>query len=387
MANKPQKILYLVTLSEWGGAQKYVFDLSVHFREEGHQVSVAVGGKKNGELIKRLLKVGIKIYYIKKLERKINFYNDWFTFWSLYKLMKKMHPDIVHLNSSKAGSLGAVTARMACVKKIIYTVHGLILNEPLNFLKKKFYHLAEWLSAKFKTDIICVSDLDRKSILKFGIAPASKITVIHNGIDIKNIQFLPREQARLELEKIMSYQLSATSYKLIGTIANLYATKGLPYLVEAVRESLTIEKNLKFIVIGEGPERKKLEELISDYKLQNNLFLVGNVQDATKYLKAFDLFVLSSVKEGLVYSLIEASAAGLPIVATRVGGNAEIITHAVNGILVKPMNFSALSEAIINTLNNHAASETLGQAAKQNAQKFDLQTMITKTTSIYEKNS
>lgn len=401
MAKKQLKILYIITHSEWGGAQKYVFDLAFALNNNpNYQVAVAAGEDKNGELIKHLLKVKIKTYYLKYLKRQVNFYNDWFAFWSLIKLFRRFHPDIVHLNSSKTGSLGALAAALynfsiflckfqrSSAIKVIYTVHGLILNEPLPWSKKYFYWLAEKVSGLFKNHIICVSKFDKQSILKHKIAPANKISVIHNGIDLKNIYFLPKAEAREKLyHNLLNPQTTIEQWNngvIIGCIANFYPTKGLPYLLEAAREVKSIDKNIKFIIIGDGPQKEKLEKIIKDYQLSDTVFLTGRLVNANKYLKAFDIFAFPSLKEGLAYSLIDASAAGRPIITTNVGGNPEIIKHNKTGILVPPANFSALAENVLTLIRNERQRQILGKNAQQNVDKFTLSKMIDLTTTLYK---
>ncbi|NMC51293.1 glycosyltransferase family 4 protein, partial [Candidatus Kuenenbacteria bacterium] len=145
-SNQPTKILYLVTLSEWGGAQKYVFDLAVLAQAKGFDVSVAVGGKPDGQLLTLLSRFSVSSYYLRRLQRSLNLHDDLLAFIDIYKLVRRLKPDIIHLNSSKAGSLGALAAKLCGVKKIIYTVHGLVLNEPLSAPKRVFYWLSEWFS-------------------------------------------------------------------------------------------------------------------------------------------------------------------------------------------------------------------------------------------------
>jgi glycosyltransferase involved in cell wall biosynthesis len=387
--NQSPKILYLVTLSEWGGAQKYVFDLASTLKEQGYSVEVALGGEQNGQLIQKLLKLNIKTYYLKNLQRPVNFYRDWLVLWELVKLFRKIKPDILHLNSSKASALGAIAGKLVKIKKIIYTVHGLVLNEPLALHKKIFYLFSEWLSAKFKNQLICVSQFDKESLLKHKIAKAQKITVIYNGIDLDNLKFFTKNEAREKLSLIIQHKLLISNYQLpisnylIGTIANFYPTKGLTYLIEAAKQSLAILPDLKFIIIGDGPERRKLTELISKYKLEQNVLLTGNLPQASQYLKAFDLFVLPSVKEGLSYTLIEAQAAGLPIITTRVGGTPEIVENNKTGIKIPAKDFNALAENIINLINHPAKQKKIAQNALSNCQKFSLNKMIQATKKTY----
>lgn len=386
----PQTILYIITLSEWGGASKYVFDLATALKNNPNYIPfVAVGGRKDGELIQRLLRTNIKTYYLRHLKRKINLYNDYNAFWSIFKLCRQVKPDVVHLNSSKAGSLGALAARLAGVKKIVYTVHGLVLNEPISLAKKCFYWLAEKISGWCKDRFICVSEYDQKSLLKFKICSLAKTELIHNGIAIEEIHFFSRAEAIAKLHTIIrninpTYNLQLTSYKLVGTIANLYPNKGLPYLIEAAREATAVDDRLKFIIIGEGPERQKLETIIQNYHLENDVFLAGRIPDAKKLLPAFAIFVLSSLKEGLAYSLLDACAAGLPIIATDVGGNPEIISHKENGLIVPVRDFSALGAAVLQLAREEKTRVNLGLEAKKTIDKFSFARMLDLTLGVYK---
>ena len=380
--NQGNKILYLVTQSEWGGAQTYIFDLAFYFSHNGWQVCVAAGEDKEGELLKRLEKTGIITLYLSHLRRKISVYNDIRAFYDIWRLCRQIKPDIVHLNSSKAGAIGAIAAKLAGVKKVIYTVHGLVLNEPLSLFKKTFYSLAEKISAKFKNILICVSEYDKQSVLKHKICKEKKIKVIYNGIGLKNIKFLDEKEAKQELcEKLLGW--CNDSDPLIGSIAHLYNNKGLVYLVEAAREAIKLKPDLKFIIIGEGEEREKLEKLIKDCRLENNFMLAGNIFRASQYLKAFDMYVLPSVKEGLSYSLIEAQAAQIPTITTRVGGNPEIVMDKKTGILIPAKDFTQLATNIVNLVQDKKRQEEFSKNSKENVVKFDLERMIKETTQIY----
>lgn len=381
-AIQPPKILYLITLSELGGAQKYVFDLATRARTEGLAVSVAVGGEPEGQLLTLLSRFSISSYYLRHLQRPLNLRLDFLAWLDIYKLIRRQKPDIVHLNSSKAGSLGALAAKMGGVKKIIYTVHGLVLNEPLSWRQRLFYWLSEWLSGLCKTHFICVSLADRQALLKNKICPAKKIFVIHNGLDLEQVTFWPRTEAQAKLSLFINYQLPDNAF-IIGSLANFYPVKGLVYLVEAAKEVLTIYPQTKFILIGSGPEFSSIQKLITAYRLDQNIFLTGLVPAASQYLQSLDLFVLPSLKEGLAYALLEAAAAGLPVVATHVGGNPEVITNDFNGLLVPPADFSALAKALINLI---ADPERLARYAQNNREKikdFSLENMWQKTSQLY----
>jgi len=392
---KSKKILYLITLAEWGGAQKYILDLASFFKaQKNYQVAVALGGKPNDELIKRLKALNIQTYYIAHLQRSVNFYHDFLAWWQIRSIYRKFQPTIVHLNSSKAGALGAMATvgYRKKINKVIYTIHGLILNEPLSFFKKTFYCLAEYLSAILKTDLICVSEFDKRSVIQHKISKPAKITVIHNGLKLATLNFFDKAMAKEKLIKISSYklqinitELQAENCKLIGTIANFYPTKGLTYLIQAAQTVCNENPQTKFIIIGDGPGRRELTELIIEHQLENKVLLLGTLNQARQYIKAFDIFVLPSVKEGLPYTLIEAQAAGMPTIATSVGGNPEIIQHNQNGILIPPANPQALAESIIKLFKDKKLQQRFSQASLIQATNFSLRAMLTKTQQVYEK--
>jgi len=371
-------ILYIITQSELGGAQKYVFDLAINFKNE-FNISVAVGEQgEQGELINKLKQKNINYYIIPYLKRSISPIDDLIALIEIIKLIKKIKPDIIHLNSSKISILGSI-ASIFSKSKIIYTAHGWVFNEPMPKLKKLFYKYSEKITALFKNKIICVSEFDKQIAIKEKICNPKKLITIHNGI--KQINFLSKQEARQKL-----FRNNQNSKLIIGTIANLYKTKGLEYLIQSIK---ILTSNFQFpiitIIIGEGSERKNLQNLIDQLNLKNSVFLFGKINNASEFLKAFDIYVCSSVKEGLSYTLIEAMQTELPIVATNVGGNSELIINNKTGVLIKPQNQQELTNSINYLIKDKALSNKLGVNAKQKAMnEFSLESMISKTKKIYK---
>jgi glycosyltransferase involved in cell wall biosynthesis len=404
-----KKILYIITQSEFGGAQRYVFDLAANLSGE-FNICVAAGGNPNGELFQKLKEKNIKNIYLRNLKRAINPWHDSQAFLEIRRLIKKEQPDVIHLNSTKAGILGSLAAKFTYSHNsdtnshnshcVIYTAHGWVFNEPMPWLKKKIYFWFEKFTARYKDKIICVSEYDRQTALKKSFSN-DKLLTIHNGINFEKLNFLPKEEARKALmlkihpspplkkegvNYLDTQSLSHSAIQIIGTIANLYKTKGIKYLIEAANILYTKYKiqNTKYIVIGEGAERPKLETLIKKYSLENNFFLDGHIQEARKYLKAFDIFVLPSVKEGFPYAILEAMSAEIPLITTRVGGVPEIIKDRENGILAEPKNPQDLAEKINEILNNRELSETMTRnAANSVKENFSLQRMIEQTKKAY----
>src|SRR3989344_9415902 len=384
------KILYLVTQSDFGGAQRYVYDLATNLSE--NFTIVVAGGEQGyeGELVKKLNKSGIRYLPLSHLKRVISPWHDWSAFWQIVHLIQTEKPDIVHLNSSKISILGSLAAWWCKVPKIIYTVHGWVFSEDLPLRKKYFYKILEKLTARFKTDIICLSEWEKQNTVRRQIAPAKKISVIYNGI--APINFLSRPEARAQLAKIAGAQIDDQTI-LIGSIGNLYKKKGYEYLIEAIKISNIPASpagrqypisNIKLIIIGSGPEQKNLQLQINNYELQNKIILTGSIGDAAQLLSAFDIYVCSSVKEGLPYSILEAMQASLPIVATNIGAIPEIITNNQNGLLAATQNPGSLAVKIKYLIDNINIAQQLGEQAKKDVkEKFSLEQMIKKTANLY----
>ena len=382
-----KKVLFIITQAEIGGAQKHVIDLASELSKTG-EFECAVASEPNENFAKILKENGVEFSPIKRLQRSINPLSDLFALFEIYNLIKSQKPDIVHLHSSKAGVLGVLAGRMAGVKKIVFTAHGWVFNEQLPWFKKRLYILISRFTALFQDSIICVSEYDKTAALKYKIAPEKKLFVIPNGINVEKLKFLEKEQAKKQIQEIGNWKLEIGNF-IVGSIANLYKNKAIDVLIEAAREIKNKKENIKneflFLVIGEGKERENLELRIKNYELSDHFFLIGAVPEAWKYLKAFDIFVLPSLKEGFPYAILEAMAAGLPIVASKVGGIPEMIAGGENGLLIKPGDAKELAAAILRLSQDEEMAKKLGNEAERTVkEKFGLQEMVKKTTEVYK---
>lgn len=386
--NTKKKILFLVTQSEFGGAQRFIYRLITNLDLSKYDISVATGPEGNNAdgLLLNLKKEGFNNFPLKFLKRSINPIIDFLGIIEIHKLIKKESPDIVFLCSTKAGILGSIAARIS-KKRVIYRIGGWTFNDPWPKWKKRFYAWFEKHTAGFKDFIINNAESDRQQAITLGIKPKKEILTIYNGVDIENLNFLSKQRAIKELiTKSKTWTLNQDKdLKLIGTVANLYPCKGLEYLIEAAK--LLNDSGKKFIIIGEGEGRRELEDLIKRNNL-NNVFLIGAIPDAWKYLKAFDIFILPSVKEGFPWTIIEAMAAGIPVVATRVGAIPEILTSSENseesGILIDPREPYQIIEAINLLLKEKELINLLVfRAGKIVKEKFNLSKMVGKYEDLF----
>lgn len=383
MSEKRIKIIYLITKGFWGGAQRYVYELATSLPESDYEVKVVFG--EGDALEKKLQLVKIQTQRLNSLGRDLNLGRDLKSFWSLYKLFRLEKPDIIHLNSSKIGVLGTLAGRLAGVKKIIFTGHGWSFNEDRFWLTKKILVLGHWLTIILAHQTIAVS---RQVFDQVATWPKvkNKITLIYNGIE--TINFLSERDARILLlpDKIEKFWL--------GTVAELHHNKGLDILIEAfarlVKSLLSSQLgwSLYLVIIGEGEDRGRLEKLISAKRLDGRIILLGQIEDARKYLKAFDIFILPSRTEAFPYALLEAGYAGLPIVASEVGGIPEIIPDAEYGLLVPPGNVIELEKSLKYMITKDHYRALIGpNIAKKIKADFSFKQMLEKTIELYRSNN
>src|SRR3989344_7423872 len=309
-----KKVCLMVTKGVWGGAQKYVYTLAISLPKNQYDVFVVVG--QGGILNSKLLGKNIRTYEISDLKRDISIVSEIKSFISLFKILRKEKPDVLHLNSPKAGGLGAVAGRLCRVPRITQTIHGWTFNENRKTGAKIVIWFFSYITTILchKTIVIAEREEKQGKIMPF---VKSRITLIKNGIE--PILFKEKDLSKKELLKMLKTELLTFSdYTLwLGTISELHKNKGLEYAISAVSK---ISIPFVFFIIGEGEERKNLENLIEKHNLENKVFLVGFLDNANQYLKAFDIFTLTSIKEGLPYTILEAGLAGLTGVASSVGG-------------------------------------------------------------------
>jgi len=364
------KILYIITQADGGGAQKYVLDLAEHFG------GAIAAGTEAGALFEEAAKRGIKTFPLKHLKRNISPWHDLLAIWEIKTLINNFQPDITHLNSSKAGFLGSLAGRLARrggKPKIIFTAHGFFYFKNSPWYVKLPYSILERFASKFRDVIIAVSEEDKQQAIKHHLLPPDKIITVHNGI--KEIPFKETSQARAELGLDQGKII-------IGNVAQLYNRKAIDMLIEAAAGlPEDVKSRLQFLVLGDGPEREKLTKQINKASLNSIFLLAGYKPQAVTFLKAFDIFVLSSRREGFPYVLLEAMQAGLPIIATDVGGNKEALGDA--GIIVKAENPKLLTDAILSLINNPQKQKELLQKALLRSQEFSLQKMLERTGEIY----
>ncbi len=361
-----KKVLLVVTQGgPWGGAQRYVFDIAKSLKDV-FQIRAAVGEKHGDQsLQEKLRKEGIEVTQLNHLVRSISPFKDTRAISELSDLYRDFLPDVVHLNSSKAGVLGALARRKKM--KVVYTAHGWVFNEPLSFYKRSIYYMLEKVSARYKDAIVTLSEYDRKEGER--VARKDALHVIPLGIELSD-----------SFQKKLDFDLEDKF--VFGTIANFYKTKGVDLLIDAFAKVRKKHKNISCVIIGDGDQRRFLEKKIDAHGLQDDVYLLGYMDNARQYLGNFDVFVLASRKEGLPYTILEAQAAGLPVIATNVGGVSSVVDSST-GWCPPPHDQSALAATMTASISR-SDLQKLGDTAKARIKRnHTLSSMIEAIRELY----
>lgn len=377
-----KKILYVITKGNFGGAQRYVFDLATNLPKDKFETVVACG---EGEMLPNFLKEkNLRTIQIKKLVREINFFDEFKVCKELINLIRLEKPDVIHLNSSKIGGIGAVAAKIAswfeksCKPKIIFTAHNWGFNDiGRSFFEKVFYYASHWVTIILCHKVIAVS-IKTKKDMAFLPFVEEKIEVIYNGIS--NFSLLPKEEAR---ENLFGPETKKT---IIFSVSELHKNKGIDTALKALSllPQETKEKIIWYIA-GSGEERENLEKFSDRLKIKNLIRFLGFVPDVKKFLHGADIFLLPSKNEAFPYVVLEAGFAKLPIIATSVGGISEIIHDMQNGILIHRNNPKEIAEAIMYLLDHSNKTKEFGREIKKTVTNFfTLGRMIEETIRVYE---
>jgi glycosyltransferase involved in cell wall biosynthesis len=373
--NTKKRVVYVITKGVWGGAQKYVFSLATSLPKDKFDVTVICG---EGKILKeKLEEKGVKTIQIKTLGRDISIFKEIISFFWLLNTIRKIKPDVLHLNSPKAGGIGSLIGRILFVPNIIYTSHGFAWNEERKNYHKILITFFTWITLLLSHKTITISSKEDREAKSLPLIFDDKIYLIKNGIE--KIDFLNRVEARKELfAKINKNESEVFS---IGTISELHRNKGLEHAITAVSK---INSPFVFFILGGGELEKPLLNLIEKLEMKDKVFILGFVPEASKYLKAFDVFLLSSIKEGLPYTIIEAGQSETPIVASSVGGIPDIIDNGKEGILVTKAKPGEITRAIEFIIENKKESKEFAKNLKDKIDaEFSLDQMIEKTVKLY----
>jgi glycosyltransferase involved in cell wall biosynthesis len=375
------RVLQVITRLIVGGAQETVMLIAAMLDPARFDAGVLSGPQTGpeGSLIEEVRRRGIPLTIEPALAREINPAKDLLALVRLIRFIRRGGYDIVHTNSSKAGVLGRWAARLADVPVIVHTVHGWGHHERQHPLVRRFYIALEQVTQRITDRLIVVSPRNTEKGLADGIATPEKYVTIRSGIELDRFRqpARPREAVRAEL----GIPLAAP---VVGTVTRLSAQKAPLDFVAAAAQVTAQRPDVHFVVVGDGPLRADVEAQIAALGLAERVHLTGLRGDVPDLMHSFDVFALTSLWEGLPRVLPQAMAAGLPIVATAVDGNAEAVTDGVNGLLTPLGDPRAMAAALLQLLNDPPLATQMGQAGLAQVEAFGARKMVSEIAALYE---
>ena len=362
------KVMHIMQTLEIGGLENGVINLVNNVNPELFEFSICCI-KKEGDLKERLKKE-VKVLCLWKKEGF-----DILRIFAMARLFSKEKPDIVHTHGWGGGLFsGVLGARLAGVTIVIHGEHGtLYVDKKRRILAQKFLFL-------LVDRIITVSEDLKKQLIRYFKIEPEKVIAIINGVDTGKFQPNPSSA----LIKRRELNLKEDEF-MVGSVGRLVSIKDYQTLLYAAKEVINRLPNVKFMLVGDGPLRRELENLAVTLEIDKNILILGSRSDVAELINTMDLFVLTSLSEGLSNTILEAMAVGKPIIATDVGGNPEIVKDGETGLLIQPKNYKKLAESIVNLLSLSNLRKEMGAAARTRiVKKFSLQRMAKEYEDIYK---
>ncbi len=361
------KVMFVLPSLQFGGAEKKIIDFILRInKSEFYPIVCSLSD--DGAFYNLLRNSGIKVYFIKRY-----FKYDFTVIFRLMLLMLKEGVQIVQTTLIVANIFGRLAALLAKRPIIIATEHS------MGIWRVNKYTIVNRLLSYFTHRIIVVSKRQKRFLHDVEGIPNSKMIVIYNGVDMKKFHL------NYYHKTIMRKKLGLKqNYKIVGTVGTLRPVKGHDHLIKAAAAIVRKYPNIYFLIIGDGPCRKRLETIVAELGLQETVIFLGNRNEIPELISVFDVFVLSSNEETFPNAILEAMAAEKPVVAMNVGGVSEIVVDGQTGILVPKGNVSKLSDAIIKLITNQDIARKMARDGRNRVEKyFSMERMVNERENLF----
>ena len=371
-------LLYVITKLELGGAQKQLLSLIDNLDKKKYNVFLFTA--KDGLLIQEaLLIAGVILKKSKFLERLINPLKDVLALVEIYCFIKKNRIQIVHTHSSKAGILGRLAAKLAKTPVIIHTVHGWSFNDYQPVSINHLYIFLEKICATFTNKIIVVSRFDKDKGLKNLIGRKNQYVLIRYGLEA---QAFMDTRKRNEARKFLGL---SDADLVVGMVACFKPQKAPLDFIELASLIKRDFPDTKFVLVGDGQLRKKVDARIKQLNLEGQVILTGWHNDIPLILSGLDVFVLTSLWEGLPIVVLEAMAAGVALVVTDTGGIGEVIINGKTGYLIAPHDILSMQNRLGELLSSVQKRDEFIRRSREaiDTEEFLLSSMFKNTAQIY----
>jgi glycosyltransferase involved in cell wall biosynthesis len=367
-----------------GGTRRHLMDLVEGLPADRFDLLPVVSPRPDGEILpdlRRMWTQGRRVALL-PMTRRPSPFRDLVSLWRLWRLLRRERPDVVHAHGSKGGLLGRLAARLAGVRRVYHTPHVYPFQWARNGLARLLYLSAERLLWRLSTRVVAVGRGQAEVALGMRVASPRRLVTIPNGVDADRFERL----ASAERRRRVRAELGISEEDLVvGMVARLAPQKGCGHFLRAAGRVCRQHPQTRFVVIGSGPLLPRLHALVAELGIRQNLLFLGYRQDAAELYAALDVFVLSSLWEGLPYVLLEAQASGLPVVASNIPGCRELVEDGVTGYLVELRNEEEIADRICKLLESPEKRSKMGQSARARVREdFRLDRFLELHAGLYE---
>ena len=358
----PVRICRIIGRLNIGGPAIHAILLTQGLRDRGYETLLVAGreGPQEGNLRDLAAEKRVEPLFIPELGREVRPDRDLVALWKLVRLLRRQRPDIVHTHTAKAGALGRVAAKLAGVPTVLHTFHGHILHGYFSRGITRLFLGVERRLARLSTKILTVSEGQRRELLRLRIGRPETVGVMPLGLELDGL--LRSDLRRGEIRRRLGASPEAP---LVGIVARLVPIKDHSTFLQAAADLHRYRSDVRFLIVGDGELRPALEQQARALGLDERVHFLGWQRDLEPIYADLDLVVLSSLNEGTPVSLIEAMAAGLPVVATRVGGIPDLVADGKTGLLVPPQDCKALIRAMEMLLGNAERRREMGRLGRE----------------------
>ena len=380
------RIAHVITRLILGGAQENtVLSCADLVQTYGDDVLLVTGPPlgPEGSLLDRARAGGVPLEVIPQLQRPIHPWRDLVSYRRIKQILRDFQPDVVHTHSAKAGILGRKAASRLGVPAIVHGVHGAPFHPYQGRGARLFFQACErWAASKCHA-FVSVADAMTELMVEAGVAPREKFTTIYSGMEVE--PFLESDRHRNRARRELGYEPEQV---VVGKVARLFHLKGHSYLLQAARQIVDAEPNVRFLLVGDGVLARRLRRQIAALGLEDHFHFTGLVtpERIPELIAAMDIVVHVSLREGLARVLPQALIAGKPVVSYDVDGAREVIIPEETGYLLPPKSVAELAEAVVRLAGDPALRDRLGaEGCRRFTDTFRHERMTAQLRALYKK--
>jgi len=379
------KVAHIIARMITGGADENTLFTMEGLDKNKYDIDLITGEEFDEGILNKVKNNHFDIIQVKGLKWKLNFLYDPIVLIKLIKLMRKNRYDIVHTHTTKAGILGRVAARIAGVPVIVHGLHGSTFEAFDSRLLNWLLFLFERFTGRFTDAYISVSGVLSEKYVERGIGKKENYHTVYSGMELETF-YAARE--KIDCRKKQKELGIGVEDFVIGNVARLETRKGHKFLIDAFKNVVGEQKDnhVKLLIIGEGNKREYLESYVHELNLGDKVIFTGYREDVEELMAMMDIFVLTSLREGLPRVLVQAAAVGMPSIAFNVDGVPEIIRDDYNGFLVRVGDVEQLAKRIIQYIDHKELLVLHGKNGRELIKgKWSIEDMVEKIDKIYQK--